>query len=38
MDARLQQLTGEFKSEIDQGLARDGEHAHGHVRERHDEQ
>jgi hypothetical protein len=38
MDARLQQLTAEFKSEIDQGLARDGEHAHGRVRERHEEQ
>jgi hypothetical protein len=38
MDARLQQLTSEFKSEIDQGLARDGEHGHGHVKVRHEEQ
>jgi hypothetical protein len=38
MDARLHDLSAEFKSEIDTGLARAGEHHQGHVRERHDEQ
>jgi opacity protein-like surface antigen len=37
MDARLQQLTDEFKAEIDEGLAAGGEDAHGRVRERRDE-
>jgi hypothetical protein len=38
MDARLHDLSAEFKTEIDTGLKRDGEHAHGQVKERQDEQ
>ncbi len=37
LDARLHVLTDEFRSEIDQGIQRDGEHGHGHVDQRHDE-
>jgi hypothetical protein len=36
MDARLQALTDEFKTEIDQGLAAAGERGKGRVRERED--
>jgi hypothetical protein len=38
MDARLHELTDEFKSEIDAGLAADGEHGQGREHERHQEQ
>lgn len=38
VDARLHALATEFKSEIDQGLRRDGEQAHGHVQELEQEQ
>ncbi|MEA2442149.1 MAG: putative peptide zinc metalloprotease protein [Thermoleophilaceae bacterium] len=38
MDARLQDLTDEFKAEIDTGLNRADEPHHGRVRERQDEQ
>jgi hypothetical protein len=37
MDARLHELTDEFRAEIDAGLAADGEHGHGRERERHEE-
>jgi hypothetical protein len=38
MDARLHDLSAEFKADIDAGLARDGEHVNGRVKERQDEQ
>jgi hypothetical protein len=38
MDARLHDLSAEFKTEIDTGLKRDGEHGHGRVRERQEAQ
>ncbi len=38
MDARLHELSAEFRAEIDQGLAEDDEHGHGRARERRDEQ
>jgi hypothetical protein len=38
MDARLHDLSAEFKSEIDTGLKRAGQDGRGHVRERQDEQ
>ena len=38
MDARLHDLSAEFKSEIDTGLKRQGEDGRGRVRERQDEQ
>jgi hypothetical protein len=33
MDARLHELSAEFKSDIDAGIARAGENPHGHVHE-----
>lgn len=38
MDTRLNSLAAEFKADIDDDLARAGEHAHGHVREDDDQQ
>jgi hypothetical protein len=38
MDARLHDLSTEFKSEIDTGLARAGEHPHGHAHEQQKDQ
>jgi hypothetical protein len=37
MDARLHELATEFKAEIDQGLAAEGEHAHGRADEHHED-
>jgi hypothetical protein len=38
MDARLHDLSAQFKADIDAGLKRAGEHGGGRVRERQDEQ